>query len=80
MICAESNVRKGSDEMAGSHIPEAPASPFSDPILNARIEAIRQLADGLSDRVAVMDRQFTCRMSTTTIGPDKGKAYPIRGK
>ncbi|HET9605534.1 MAG TPA: sigma-54 dependent transcriptional regulator [Nitrospira sp.] len=44
--------------MAGSHIPEAPASPFSDPILDARMEAIRQLADGLSDRVAVMDRQF----------------------
>ena len=48
----------GSDEMAESHIPEAAASPFSDPILNARVEAIRQLADGLSDRVAVMDRQF----------------------
>lgn len=43
--------------MAGSY-PEAAASPFSDPILNARMEAIRQLADGLSDRVAVMDRQF----------------------
>jgi len=51
-------VLKESDEMAGSHIPEAAASPFSDPILNARMEAIRQLADGLSDRVAVMDRQF----------------------
>ena len=43
--------------MAGSH-PEAAASAFSDPILNAGVEAIRQLADGLSDRVAIMDRQF----------------------
>ena len=34
-------------------------SPVStDPIIAARIEAIRQLAQGLSDRVAVMDRSF----------------------
>ncbi len=31
--------------------------PF-DPIIAARIEAIKQLAQGLSDRVAVMDRSF----------------------
>ncbi len=30
----------------------------TDPIITARIEAIKQLAQGLSDRVAVMDRQF----------------------
>lgn len=29
-----------------------------DPIITARIEAIKQLAHGLSDRVAVMDRDF----------------------
>jgi two-component system response regulator AtoC len=29
-----------------------------DPIIAARIEAIKQLAEGLSDRVAVMDRSF----------------------
>jgi two-component system, NtrC family, response regulator HydG len=34
------------------------ASPPPDPIIAARIEAIRQLAQGLSDRVAVMDRHF----------------------
>ncbi len=67
--------------MAGSHIPEAPASPFSDPILNARMEAIRQLADGLSDRVAVMDRQFNVLyVNHDDRSLDKAKAYPIRGK
>lgn len=30
----------------------------SDPIIAARIEAIKQLAQGMSDRVAVMDRSF----------------------
>ena len=34
------------------------APPFSDPILMARIEAIKQLAGGLTERVAVMDRHF----------------------
>ncbi len=44
--------------MAGSssQIPAAP--PFSDPILAARLEALKQLADGLTDRVAVMDRDL----------------------
>ncbi len=42
--------------MAGSQ--SAQNSPFNDPILAARLEAIRQLAGGLSERVAVMDRDF----------------------
>ena len=42
--------------MAGSQ--SAQNSPFNDPILAARLEAIRQLAEGLSERVAVMDRDF----------------------
>lgn len=37
---------------------EAIGVPFSDPILLARLEAIAQLASGLTDRVAVMDRHF----------------------
>ncbi len=36
-----------------SSVPEPP-----DPIITARVEAIKQLAGGLSDRVAVMDRSF----------------------
>ncbi len=44
--------------MAGSHRERPDATPPSDPIIAARIEAIRQLAGGLSDRVAVMDREF----------------------
>jgi len=44
--------------MAGSQPKVCVVSPFSDPILAARVEAIRQLAGGISDRVAVMDREF----------------------
>ena len=46
--------------MAGSHAPATSLSlsPFADPILAARLEALRQLADGLTDRVAVMDRDL----------------------
>jgi two-component system response regulator AtoC len=43
--------------MAGSRR-EQGAPPFSDPILAARLEAIKQLAGGLTNRVAVMDRHF----------------------
>lgn len=44
--------------MAGSHAQVSSPSPFADPILAARLEALRQLADGLTDRVAVMDRNL----------------------
>lgn len=43
--------------MAGSHGDEKQL-PFSDPILAARLEAIKQLAGGMTDRIAVMDRHF----------------------
>ena len=42
--------------MAGSHSQAPPIAPFADPILTARLEALKQLADGMTDRVAVMDR------------------------
>ncbi len=44
--------------MAGSQSEVFPVPSFSDPILVARVEAIRQLAGGISHRVAVMDREF----------------------
>jgi len=44
--------------MAGSPQDGADDHPIADPILNARLEAIRSLAGGLTDRVAVMDRHF----------------------
>ena len=38
---------------------ESPAQSVAiDPIITARVEAIKQLAHGLSDRVAVMDHAF----------------------
>ena len=42
--------------LSNQEIPSAPLP--TDPIITARIEAIKQLAQGLSNRVAVMDRHF----------------------
>jgi len=52
--------------MAGSQSDSTPLIPFSDPILAARVEAIRQLAGGLSERVAVMDHDFNVIYANTS--------------
>ena len=44
--------------MAGSQKNPSTGPSGTDPILTARLEAIKQLAGGLSERVAVMDRGF----------------------
>jgi two-component system response regulator AtoC len=44
--------------MAGSQNKSSPVPSCTDPVLVARLEAIKQLAGGLSERVAVMDRSF----------------------
>ena len=44
--------------MAGSPKDNKPTPPFTDAILAARLEAMKQLASGLTGRVAVMDDQF----------------------
>lgn len=44
--------------MAGSLDDDNRPAPFADPILAARLDAIKQLSGGLTDRVAVMDRSF----------------------
>jgi len=44
--------------MAGSQKKPSPVSSCPDRILAARLEAIKQLAGGFSERVAVMDRDF----------------------
>ena len=44
--------------MAGSQKQSTSVPSCADPILAARLEAIKQLAGGLSERVAVMDRGF----------------------
>jgi two-component system response regulator HydG len=44
--------------MAGSQKESSAVRLFTDPILAARLEAIKQLAGGISERVAVMDRTF----------------------
>ena len=44
--------------MAGSQKESSTVHSFTDPILAARPEAIKQLAGGFSDRVAVLDQDF----------------------
>jgi two-component system response regulator AtoC len=44
--------------MAGSQKKSSSIPSCADPILAARLEAIKQLADGSSERVAVLDREF----------------------
>jgi len=44
--------------MAGSQRKLSTGPSCTDPILAARQEAIKQLAGGLSERVAVLDRDF----------------------
>jgi len=44
--------------MAGSQNKPTKVHPYTDSILAARLEAIKQLSGGLSDRVAVLDREF----------------------
>ncbi len=44
--------------MAGSQRKLSTVPSYTDPILAARLEAIKQLASGFSDRVAVLDRDF----------------------
>jgi len=53
------------DKMAGSRREQVTTS-FNDPILAARLEAIRQLAGGLANRVAVMDHQFNVIYANTS--------------
>ena len=63
------------DEMAGS--PSLPPPPFSDPILAARLEALKQLADGLTDRVAVMDREFNLVYANESAWNDSQESTPV---
>lgn len=69
--------------MAGSHRAiSSHGLPSGDPILNARMEAIKQLAGGLTDRVAVMDRNFNViyanESTWSTASHLRGAAEPIK--
>jgi two-component system response regulator AtoC len=63
--------------MAGSHAPAPSLSPFADPILAARLEALRQLADGLTDRVAVMDRDLNVVYANGAAWAHGGSEAPV---
>ena len=57
--------------MAGSQVDVVPFVPFDDPILAARVEAIRLLAGGMSDRVAVMDSEFNVVYANASAWTDR---------
>lgn len=56
--------------MAGSQPEQSADVSFDDPILAARLEAIKQLASGMADRVAVMDRDFNVVYANEAGWPD----------
>jgi two-component system response regulator AtoC len=68
--------------MAGSQSTLLTIPPFSDPIVAARLEAIRQLAGGLSDHVAVMDREFNViyanESAWTERSDEASRSYPAK--
>ena len=61
--------------MAGSQSPRI--SPFNDPILTARLEAIKQVAGGVSERVAVMDRDFNLIYANKSTWVEQQSEQPI---
>ncbi|MEY4529275.1 MAG: hypothetical protein RL768_2994 [Nitrospirota bacterium] len=60
--------------MAGSQKDPSTIHPFTDPILTARLEAIKQLAGGFSERVAVVDRDFNVVYANESAWPEEGSA------
>lgn len=68
--------------MAGSQSTTPSIPPFGDPILLARLEAIRQLAGGLSDRVAVMDCDYNVvyanKSAWTGSSPEESRSHPAK--
>ena len=63
--------------MAGSHTPVFPFIAFQDPILSARLEALKLLADGLPEHVVVLDRNLNVVYAneaawSSTSRPDPG--------
>ena len=57
--------------MAGSQEPPLAVPPVIDPILAARLEAIKQLAGGFSERVAVVDRNFNVVYANESAWPEE---------
>ncbi|TKB79662.1 MAG: sigma-54-dependent Fis family transcriptional regulator [Nitrospira sp.] len=68
--------------MAGSPSTSDLPLPFGDPILAARMEAIKQLAQGLADRIAVLDRDrnviYANEAAWTENAPSPDHARPAK--
>lgn len=61
--------------MAGSQKEPSAVHPFTDAILVARLEAIKQLAGGFSDRVAVLDRDFNVIYANESAWSEQTSAF-----
>ncbi len=64
--------------MAGSQHESSTVHLLKDPILAARLEAITQLAGGLSERVAVMDRGFNVIYANESVWSEDPSRRPGR--
>ncbi|MDH4185816.1 MAG: sigma-54 dependent transcriptional regulator [Nitrospira sp.] len=60
--------------MAGSPKDLSADQPFADPVLAARLDAIKQLACGFSERIAVVDRNFNVVYANESAWPEERSA------
>ena len=56
--------------MAGSQSDHPSSFTFTDPVLDVRLEALKLLAEGLSERVAVLDRNLNVIYANRAAWPD----------
>ena len=59
--------------MAGSHSLVSLFSPLQDPILSARLEAVKLLADRLSEHVVVLDRDLNVVYANESAWPSASR-------
>jgi two-component system response regulator AtoC len=60
--------------MAGSHDVNAPSIPCDDPIIRVRIDTLKHLADGVSERVAVLDRAFNVMYANQAVWSESAQS------
>ena len=65
--------------MAGSHRQVFPFSPLEDPILSARLETVKLLADRLSEHVVVIDRTLNVVYANESVWSGTSRPAPMAG-
>ena len=65
--------------MAGSHPQAFPFSLSEDPILSARLETVKLLADRLSEHVVVIDRTLNVVYANESVWSGTSRPAPVAG-